>query len=111
MLDNDEAGNARFKIMERKLDYGIMTPCGLLTVALGLWIVRLNPAAYMKAGWFHAKLLLVVLLWGYHLYCGHLRKCFARDQNTHGHVLYRWFNEVALFFLITIVILAVVKPF
>jgi putative membrane protein len=55
--------------------------------------------------------LLVILLIGYHHYCGRLVKQFAADKNTHGHVFYRWFNEIPVLMLIAIVILVVVKPF
>lgn len=43
--------------------------------------------------------------------CGAQRKRFASGSNTHGHVYYRWFNEVPVLFLLGIVILVVVKPF
>ena len=36
----DEAGNARFKIMERKLFFGIMTPGAIVTIGLGLWLLH-----------------------------------------------------------------------
>jgi putative membrane protein len=62
-------------------------------------------------GWLHAKLLLVVLLVGYHHVCGAQLKRFARGENARGHVFYRWFNEVPVLFLLGIVILVVVKPF
>ena len=37
-MTEDEAGNERFKIMERKL-YRFITPFMVLTVALGLWLM------------------------------------------------------------------------
>ena len=55
--------------------------------------------------------LLVVLLVGYHHFCGAQLKRFARGENARGHVFYRWFNEVPVLFLLGIVILVVVKPF
>jgi len=36
---------------------------------------------------------------------------FRDDLNTRGHVFYRWFNELPVFILLAVVILAVVKPF
>ncbi len=110
-MAQDPASVARFKIMERKLYYGIMTPGAIFTTLLGLWLMALNMPAYAHAGWLHTKLTLVVLLWVFHLYCGHLRKRFAVDQNQHGHVFYRWLNEFPTVILILVVILAVVKPF
>lgn len=107
----DQAGRERFKIMERKLYRGITTPSMVITIALGLWLVSFAPSAYASQGWFHAKLLLVVILVGYHVYCGRLVKVFRDDANRHGHVFYRWFNEFPVLILVSVVILVVVKPF
>jgi putative membrane protein len=104
----DEAGRARFKIMERKLYFGIMTPGALLTIAFGMWLWL----GYGVSGaWLHAKLLLVAVLIGYHLWCGKLVTDFKLDRNRRSHVWYRWFNEFPVLILIAVVILVVVKPF
>lgn len=110
-MSTDQTSIDRFKIMERKLYYGIMMPGALLTTLLGFWLITFNPQFYMQAGWLHAKITLVVLLWLFHLYCGHIRKVFYRNQNKHSHVFYRILNEIPVIFLIAIVILVVVKPF
>ncbi|AJD46948.1 hypothetical protein S7S_02630 [Isoalcanivorax pacificus W11-5] len=109
-MAEDSASRERFKIMERKLYRGIMTPSMLATLGLGIWLLYLNPA-WLKMGWMHAKLTLVVLLVGYHHVCLAYMKKFAADANTKSHVFYRWFNEVPVLFLIAIIILVVVKPF
>jgi putative membrane protein len=104
----DEAGGARFKVMERKLYYGIMTPGAVLTIAFGVWLWL----GYGFAGaWLQAKLAVVVALVLYHLYCGRLLADFKHDRNAKSHVWYRWFNEVPVIFLFAAVILVVVKPF
>ena len=110
-MAEDEAGRERFKVMERKLYRGIMTPAMIATVVLGGWLLTLNPAYYMQAGWMHAKLTLVVLLLGYHHLCARYLRAFREDRNRHTHVFYRWFNEAPVLVLVGIVILAVVKPF
>ena len=107
----DEVGNARFKVMERKLYYGITTPAGILTTLFGLVLLSFNLHWYLQQRWMHAKLGLVLLLWIYHLACGHYVKIFKADRNTHGHKFYRWFNEIPTLILIAIVILVIVKPF
>ena len=109
-MSEDSASIKRFKVMERKLLRGIMTPSMIVAVGLGLWLISLMPG-YMSQGWMHAKLFLVVLLLGYHHWCGRLVKTFANDANTRSHVWYRWFNEVPVVALIAIVILVIVKPF
>ncbi len=111
-MSEDTTSLERFKIMERKLYYGIMAPGAVLTVLLGLWMLGAYAwEAYRASGWLHAKLALVAMLILYHLYLGHLLKAFAQDRNRHGHVFYRWLNEVPVLFLVGIVVLAVVKPF
>jgi putative membrane protein len=106
-MAEDAAGKERFKVMERKLYWGIMAPGALLTIAFGAWLW-----SYGVAGiWFQAKLGVVALTLAYHAYCGKLLLAFARDRNAKSHLWYRWFNEVPVVFLIATVVLAVVKPF
>ncbi|ABE48744.1 MULTISPECIES: protoporphyrinogen oxidase HemJ [Methylobacillus] len=104
----DHVGSERFKIMERKLFFGIMTPGALLTIIFGLWLWH---GYGFSGGWLHAKLTLVALLIAYHLYCGKLLFDFKHDRNRHGHVFYRWLNELPVLVLVAVVILVVVKPF
>ena len=107
-MSQDAASLERFKLMERKLFYGIMTPGALLTLGSGGWLWL----GYGYAGgWLNAKLALVAVLVGYHLYCGKLLVDFRRGRNRHGHVFYRWLNEFPVLILVAIVILVVVKPF
>ena len=104
----DQISIARFKIMERKLYFGIMTPGMVLTLVFGMWLWL---GYGFRGGWLHAKLLLVALLVVNHFYLGKLMTDFKHDRNKHGHVFYRWLNEIpTLPLLIGIVILVVVKP-
>ncbi len=106
-LSSDAPSVERFRVMERKLYYGIMTPGAVLTIVFGTWLWL----GYGIGGaWLHAKLALVALLVGYHLYCGKLLRDFKQDRNRHGHVWYRWFNELPVVLLIAIVLLVVFKP-
>lgn len=104
----DQAGNERFKVMERRLYYGIMAPGAALTVIFGVWLWL---GYGITGGWLHAKLALVVILIAYHLWSGKLLNNFKHDRNTRSHVWYRWFNEFPTVLLIAVVILTVVKPF
>ena len=107
-MSDDRASVERFKIMERKLFFGIMTPGAVLTVASGLWL-WLGWGFY--GGWLHAKLLLVLVLIGYHVWCGKLLFDFRHGANRHSHVWYRWFNEFPVLILFAVVFLVVMKPF
>jgi putative membrane protein len=106
MVD-DPATAGRLLMMEQKL-YRFMGPLALLALVFGLWLWL---GYGISGGWLHAKLALVVLLIGYHHYCGRLLKDFAQGRNRHSHVWYRWFNEVPVLILFAVVILVVVKPF
>ena len=68
-------------------------------------------ATYHSASWLHAKLGLIFVLVGYHIYCGYCINAFKYDRNTHSHIFYRWMNEIPVIFLVLIIILAVIKPF
>ena len=109
-MSEDRVSIERFKVMERKLYWGIMTPGGVLTVVFGLWL-WLGWFKGAFGGWFHAKLALVALLAAYHLWCGMLLRDFAADRNTKSHVWFRWFNEFPVVVLIATVFLVVFKPF
>jgi len=107
-MSDDAPSIERFKIMERKLYYGIMTPGAILTIFFGLWLWL---GYGISGGWLHAKLALVIVLIVYHVNCGKVLADFKYDRNRHGHVYYRWFNEIPVIILIAVVVLVVVKPF
>lgn len=106
----DEISQTRFKVMERKLFWIIMTPAAILASVLGVTLLLLNWRAYLQFGWMHAKLGLVVLLWIYHIFCGYLLQQFQFNKNKFTPKFYRFFNEIPTLFLFAIVILVVVKP-
>jgi len=107
-MSDDAATRDRFKVMERKLYRGIMTPAMVLAVASGLWLWL---GEGISGGWLNAKVALVVLLVIYHFWLRALMADFARDASRHGHVFYRWVNELPTVLLVAIVVLVVVKPF
>lgn len=106
---DDRIGVERFKTMERKLYFGIMTPGAVLTIAFGLWLWL---GFGVTGAWLHAKVTFVAMLVVFHIYLGMLVREFARGRNRHTHVFYRWINEIpALPLLLVIVWLVVAKPF
>lgn len=111
-LSSDQPSRERFKIMERKLYFGIMTPGMILTLGFGIWmLVNYAWEQFGQSGWLHAKLGLLVLLVGYHFYCGKWMIDFERERNQHSHLFYRWVNEIPVIFLFVIILLATLKPF
>ncbi len=97
------------KLMAQRLYRGITTPALVGTFVFGLAMVALNPA-YLEAGWFLAKLLLVLGLAGYHGYVGRVRRRFAADDVYLSSRQCRIRNEIPTLFLIAIVLLAVLRP-
>jgi len=106
MEDND-ASRTRLLQMARKL-YRFMTVLAVPALAFGLWLWL---GYGIGGGWLHAKLVLVVLLIGYHHACGRLLRKFEQNRNTRSHVWFRWFNEVPVLLLLATLILVVLKPF
>ncbi len=104
---SDAATLERLKLMEYKL-YRFMLPLAILAISFGLWLWL---GYGFTGGWLHAKVLLVLLLVVYHLYCGKLVRDFKVGKNLHSHVWYRWFNELPVIVLCFIVILVEVNPF
>jgi putative membrane protein len=98
-----------FKLMERRLLRFITTPAMVVAWVLGLYLVW--GGGFIGAGWFHAKLVLVLLLSAMHGQLVRWTRDFAADRNQRSEKFYRVINEVPTLLMAGIVILAVVKPF
>lgn len=99
------------EVMERRLYRGISTPAMVLTTVFGVWLWSRGFSGYLHSGWFHVKLTMLVFLFGYHFYSGKVRKDLAAGRCRLTSRQCRLINEVPTVILITIVIMAVVKPF
>ncbi len=107
-MTEDQAGRERFKVMERKLLWGTMTPSAVVTLVLGTWLWL----AYGFSGtWLWLKLALVGVLLIYHGWCILIVKQFKNDLNSAKHTFFRWMNELPVFLLLGILILVELKPF
>ena len=103
----DEISHQRFVVMERRLL--MITHVGAV-LALAFGISLLHYWGF-RHGWLHAKLVLVLLLLGYHHACMRLARAFREGRNRRSARWFRLFNEVPALLLVGIVILVVVKPF
>jgi protoporphyrinogen IX oxidase len=103
-------GSERFKVMERRLLRGIVTPSMVVVWILGLSLLYLDPSL-LSQGWMHAKLTLVVLMSAFHGLLVRWTKDFAADRNQRPARFYRLVNEAPAVVLVGIVILVVVRPF
>jgi len=111
MSDQSNTGQIEtFKVMERKL-LAITTMGAVLTLLFGVLLLVVWLPGLMTLAWMQLKLLLVLGLFAYHMYCAKLVRVFREDRNTRSHVWFRWFNEVPVAFLAGIIILVIVRPF
>ena len=100
---------ARWVDREARLRKIILAPAMIVVWILGL-LLSVKTGAFTQ-GWFHAKLLLVVALTGYHMWmAGYSKKLAAGLRPLEGRTL-RLLNEVPGLATVLIVILAIVKPF
>jgi putative membrane protein len=107
-MSEDTTSRERFKVMERKLFFGIMTPGAVLTIGSGLWLWL---GYGINGGWLHAKMGVVAMLVAYHVYCGKLLVDFKHERDRHSDRFYRWLNELPVLGLIAIILLVELQPF
>ena len=99
-----------FKVMERRLLRGIMTPAMIASWVFGLWMIFAGLVDPM-APWLHLKLAMVLLLSACHGILAKYTRLFAQDKNTKPQKFFRIINEVPTVLMIVIVIAVIVKPF
>jgi len=100
-----------FKVMERRLQRGIMTPAMLATWGFGLALAATPGVVDWRMGWIWAKIGLVVGLTSFHVMLGRWRNDFRVGRNRHPARFFRIVNELPTLALIAIVFVVVVKPF
>lgn len=98
-----------FKVMERRLLKAIINPAMVVTWVLGLYLAW--SGGWYVSGWFHVKLMLVLVMSGVHGLFTRWVRDFAHDRNTREQKFYRIINEVPTVLMIGIVIMVIVKPF
>ena len=111
VLAGSQAERARLLLMARK-PKRFTTLLAVPAVVLGLWLwLGYGVGRGVDSTWMHAKLVVVLLVLGYHHACGRLLRKFEAGTVTRTHVWFRWFNEVPVVMLVLAVVLVVVKPF
>jgi len=108
-MTEDLTVRAAYRIMERRL-LVMMHIGGALAGLFGVLLLLQTPG-WLASGWMQLKLLLVLSLVVFHIWCARLVSAFARDAVKHDHKWFRWFNEFPTLILIGTVLLAVLKPF
>ena len=107
--ENGSVQSETFKLMERRLLRLIMNPAMIIAWVLGLWLMW--QADWHTAGWFHAKLLLALIMSGVHGHFSAAVRAFAEDRNEKSERYWRIMNEAPTLLMIGIVVLVIVKPF
>ncbi len=110
-LERGGVESERFKVMERRLLKQIMTPAMIATWVLGILLVLTPGVIDWAAGWWHVKMLMVILMSGFHGACSKWRKDFLDDRNTRSHRFYRIANEIPTVLMVVIVIMVITQPF
>jgi len=98
---------AQFKIMSKRLWYGITWPSMILTFIMGFWTASIYNVWIQP--WFILKLSLVFALMFYHLATGSVYKQLQNDVYKYSSFKLRVWNEVATLFLVSIVFIVVLK--
>ena len=107
---DSETVREQLAVMARRL-YRFVTPFMYITLALGLVLIAHNYEYYLSSAWMYLKLAGVAFLVFYHILCGRYVRAAVENRLPHGHIFFRFFNEIPVFFLFAIVILVVLKPF
>ena len=108
--DTKEPSNTIFNTMQHKLYYYIMWPAAIIASVLGYTLLYHRIDYYEHQMWMHLKMILVIMLWAYHLSLGYMNRRFQKGKNKFSEKFFRMYNEVPTLILISVVILVVVKP-
>ncbi|QNT77813.1 protoporphyrinogen oxidase HemJ [Entomobacter blattae] len=106
------AEDARFKIMERRLQRAIINPAIGVAFLCGIFLV-LTPGLvdWRHFNWWYVKFFALMGLFWFHGACSKWRRHFEKGINKHPEKFYRFANEIPTIFMIIIVIMVIVKPF
>lgn len=109
------AERERLLLMASKL-FRFTTMLSWPALLLGLWLLvmlwSVPGFGYGPGnGWLYVKLVIVGLAVAYQEACGMQLRRLRAGTERHGHVWFRWFNEIPVLLLLVAVVLVVVKPF
>jgi len=99
-----------FEIMEKRLYNYIMRPAMLFSWIFGIVLIYINGVGVLTSLWMQIKLVLVIILSGYHEYLGKCMINLRNRTNSKTGKFYRYLNEVPTVLLILIVFIVIIKP-
>ena len=95
----------------KRLRHIILTPTMTLAWILGLAMIAMRWPEIMSQGWLHLKLLLVLIISGFHGYFVGLSKKVSGGTSSMSPKTLRVLNEVPFVLMIFAVIAVVIQPF
>jgi protoporphyrinogen IX oxidase len=105
--DDSPAERERLIVMGQRL-YRFASLLMIPALVLGVWMWL---GYGVGGGWLHAKLVVVIVVIGYHHVCRSLLRKFENRSNQRSERWFRVFNEVSVLLFIAAVVLVVIKPF
>lgn len=100
---------ATFGVMQQKLYRLIMSPAMMAAWVTGLFLAW--SGGWFSSGWVHAKILLVIGLTVFHVFCKRWMLSLAAGDSDKTGRFFRIANEVPTLIFLVIVALAILKPF
>lgn len=111
--DKEESTKAvlqeQYKLMSKRLWYGITWPSAILTAFFASWLLYTNFSYYLSQPWMHVKLTFVLALYVYHFMCHRIFVQLQQNKIKYSSFKLRIWNEVATIFLFAIVFLVTLK--
>ena len=98
----------QYKLMAKRLWYGITWPSFVLTLIFGPWLLFITPG-FLQMSFMHIKLTFVAGLVIYHFVCHSMYLKLQKDEGNYTSNFFRIWNEVATLFLVAIVFIIVMK--
>ncbi len=99
-----------FETMEKRLYNYIMRPAMLFSWIFGIILIYVSGLDILLNLWMQIKLVLVIILSGYHEYLGKCLTQLKNRTNSKTAKFYRYINEVPTLLLILIVFIVIIKP-
>ena len=99
----------QFRIMQKRLWFGITWPSAILASIFGSWMLFANFGAYIAQPWMILKLIFVGGLWLYQIQCHIIFSQQKKSIYKMSSIKLRLWNEVATLFLVSIVFIVELK--
>ena len=99
-----------FEIMEKRLYNYIMRPAMLFSWIFGIALIYLNGPGVLTSLWMQIKLVLIIILSGYHEYLGKCLRNLKNGSDNKSSKFYRIINEIPTILLILTVFVVIFKP-